>query len=126
MNYGNSQNMDLHFDRCRPECHAGYLPQKMKEIVTPFVWQEWDAGLANHPDQRFREYIVNGGFTISFDDQRHACRRSGTNMFSATENPQVIRDYLVEECSEGRVLGPLDPACFLDIQTTSLRGNSKR
>ena len=31
-------------------------------------------------------------------------------MVSASEHPEVIREYLAVECSEGRVLGPLDPA----------------
>ena len=30
-------------------------------------------------------------------------------MKSAKENPQVIDEYLVRECSLGRILGPLNP-----------------
>ena len=33
-------------------------------------------------------------------------------MASTREHPQVIRDYLATKCSEGRVLGPLDPSHF--------------
>ena len=31
------------------------------------------------------------------------------NMLSATKKPEVVREYLIKECIEGRVLGPLDP-----------------
>ncbi len=34
------------------------------------------------------------------------------NMASAAEHPEVVKDYLAVECSEGRVLGPLDPQDF--------------
>ena len=30
-------------------------------------------------------------------------------MKSAKENPQVIDEYLVKECSLGRIVGPLNP-----------------
>ncbi len=30
-------------------------------------------------------------------------------MKSAKENPQVIDEYFVKECSIGRILGPLNP-----------------
>ena len=39
-------------------------------------------------------------------------------MLSANEHQQVIRNYLAEECSEGRVLGPLPPAHFPDTHTS--------
>ena len=31
------------------------------------------------------------------------------NMLSALEHPQVVENYLQEECRMGRVLGPFDP-----------------
>ena len=39
-------------------------------------------------------------------------------MMSASERPEVIREYLAKECSEGRVLGPLDPAQFPWVHTS--------
>ena len=38
------------------------------------------------------------------------------NMLSATQKPEVVREYLIKECVEGRVLGPLDPVQFPRIQ----------
>ena len=39
-------------------------------------------------------------------------------MLSALERPEVVREYLATECSEGRVLGPLEPAKFPQIHTS--------
>ena len=39
-------------------------------------------------------------------------------MLSATQKPEVVREYLVKECVEGRVLGSLDPLKFPRIQVS--------
>ena len=39
-------------------------------------------------------------------------------MPSALERPEVVREYLATECSEGKVLGPLDPTKFPQIHTS--------
>ena len=39
-------------------------------------------------------------------------------MASEFEQPQVIRDYLATEYSEGRVLGPLDPSVLPQVHTS--------
>lgn len=39
-------------------------------------------------------------------------------MLSAREHPDVIRDYLAKECSEGRMLDTLDPSLLLFIHTS--------
>lgn len=40
----------------------------------------------------------------------HTCRRSSHNILSTLGRPDVIREYLAREYSEGSVLGPLDPS----------------
>ena len=97
-------------DACRAQVPI-HLPEPMREVVTPLDWREWDRCLAAHPDQQFREYIVNGirsGFRIGFN-YNASCIGSTRNMQSARDNPAVIREYLATECAEGRVLGPLVP-----------------
>ena len=105
---------------CLSAAFPMHLPERMREVTTPLCWQEWDQCLANHPD-RFRQYIVEGirhRFRIGFDYGSHTCRRFPCNMLSARERPEIINDYLAQECSEGRVLGPLDPAQFPFVQTS--------
>ena len=41
--------------------------------------------------------------------------KGAANMPSAAEQPRVIDDYLAEECSEGRVLGPLSRELFPQV-----------
>lgn len=87
----------------------------MNEITTPLNWREWDWELRDHPDQRFREYIVNGirnGFHVGFDYTTAACCSSGKNLPSVREQSQIVGDYLAEECAQGRILGPFDPKSF--------------
>lgn len=103
----------LQFEECR-SATPRHLPPQMEFVTTPLNWREWDSSLASHPDQQFRAYVVNGirfGFRIGFD-YNISCGRTTRNMASTREHPQVIRDYLATECSEGRVLGPLDPSHF--------------
>ena len=94
-------------DSCTPPART--LPVDIKSIVTPLDWEVWDAKLAKHPDQQFRQYIVSGirnGFRIGFDYQR-PLKSSRRNMPSVASQPQAIREYLAVECAAGRILGPL-------------------
>ena len=87
----------------------------------------------HHPDQEFADYIVRGlrdGFRIGFDYTNHICKKARQNMASARDHPEVIREYLAKECSEGKVIGPLDPACFPMVHTSRIgvipKGNTGR
>ena len=113
---------DLHqWDLCRAR-HPVQLPRAMNGIDTPLNWREWDRCLQSHPDQRFQQYLVEGirdGFRVGFD-YRHAraLRSSRNNLPSVGEHPQVVNEYLAKECSEGRVLGPLDPGLFPQVHVS--------
>lgn len=110
----------LAMDVCRPPDSARRLPPELRGITTPLNWREWDTALMNHPDQRFRDYIVNGireGFRLGFDYSRR-CTRASRNMASAATHAQVIREYLAEECVEGRVAGPIDPVILPVVQVS--------
>ena len=103
----------LVIDAQRP-AHPVRLPKEMERIGTPLDWRVWDKALWDHPDPRFRKYIVEGirdGFRVGFN-YTVGVRRAPVNMASAAEHPEVVKDYLAVECSEGRVLGPLDPQDF--------------
>ena len=56
---------------------------------------------------------------MGFDYSTARCGGSPSlNMHSAREHPEVVREYLARECSDGRVLGPLDPLQFPFIHTS--------
>ena len=107
-------------DACRLECPV-VLPQYLRQVVTPLCWEQWDQALAAHPDQRFRRYVVEGvrnGFRVGCTKEPSGgIRRPPSNMPSAQDRPRVIDDYLAEECSLGRVVGPLDPSMVPQVHT---------
>ena len=75
------------------------LPLEMGKINTPLHWQAWERSLEQHPDPRFRAYIVNGirfGFRVGYTYQHH-CTRSFRNMPSALQRPEVVREYLATD-----------------------------
>ena len=60
---------------------------------SPLVVGQWESHLKLHPDQNFAGFIVRGlreGFRIGFN-------------------------YASSKCSQGRIMGPLDPSKFLDV-----------
>ena len=56
------------------------------------------------------------GFRIGFNYSLVACSPTTSNMKSAVQNPLVIDEYLTKECVAGRVIGPLNPADFPQVQ----------
>jgi len=110
----------LAIDRCCAELPKS-IPRALTGRSTPLEWQVWASFLASHPDQRFANYIVSGikeGFRIGFDYQGHRCEKARNNMQSAHEHPQVIRDYIAQECAEGRILGPFVLSKLPDVQVS--------
>jgi len=99
------------------------VPAQLTRRTSPLRWQDWDRALAGHPDQRFAQYLVNGihsGFRIGYHYRTHNCRRARRNIQSALEHPEVVRDYLANECSLGRVLGPFPPSLLSNVHISPL------
>ena len=102
-------------DACRPE-NTTRLPHAMSNVITPLHWQEWESALADHPDQRFNEYIIDGiryGFRVGVDYATALCCFSIKNLPS-----QVVGNYLAQECAQGRILGLLNPKEFPQVHTS--------
>ena len=95
------------------------VPAMLTTYPSLLQWQDWDDCLANHPDRRFAAYITNGireGFRIGYDYQSNKCKKATGNMRSAADHPEVIREYIAKECSEGCILGPFDPNLLPEVQ----------
>ena len=88
----------LQLDACRPtppECQ----PAALVEIITPLISEVWEHELANHPDQSFAAYVVNGikqGFRVGYD-RANTYASCISNMVSALQHPDVVADYLQQE-----------------------------
>ena len=98
----------LALDTCRPTHHSLTRPLALPVFSSPppLPVSAWRAYLANHPDQTFATYILNGlkdGFRIGFDRTR-PLRSSRRNMKSALENKAVVDAYIDEETRLGRLI----------------------
>ena len=107
-------------DQCRAAVPV-ILPRGLGEVATPLVWRAWQACLARHPDRMFADWVVNGireGFRIGFNYAQHHPKGARRNMASASERPQLIRDYLAKECAEGRIMGPFERSALPQVQVS--------
>lgn len=87
------------------------VPQLLNEVRTTLVLACWQSQLSSHPDLDFVSYLLSGianGFRIGFNYNKYQHRSAKRNMLSATQNPEVVREYLAKECASGRVVGPLE------------------
>ena len=87
------------------------VDRRIGTVSTPLQISAWTKLLQNHPDSCYVDYLLQGiqnGFHIGFDRSR-VLRSAKSNMKSAKDHPEVVQDYLQAECTEGRVLGPLNP-----------------
>ena len=78
--------------------------------LTPLHHSAWEAALRDHPDRLFAEYICTGlrvGFRIGFARSK-PLRDTTCNMFSASQHPEPIAEYLMKELGLNQMLGPFD------------------
>jgi len=86
------------------------LPQWLTKVVTPLIVSEWRRQLQQHPDTRYKDYILEGiqqGFRIGFRYRNHTCQAAGKNMRSALDNAGVVDQYLANKVWLKRVVGPI-------------------
>ena len=87
------------------------IPTQLQEVTTTLVYSQWAEQLQSHPDHNFSSYVLRGisqGFRIGFDYNRaHPCTSARSNMQSALQCPLVVDEYLEQEVSLNRVMGPL-------------------
>ena len=96
----------LALDSCAETSKAS-LPKILNKVVTPLKVHAWERELAAHPDQEFAAYILKGikqGFRIGFNRSSVQLRCRQGNMHSASEQPEVVENYLQEESRAGRVI----------------------
>lgn len=110
----------LRLDSCRRQGSTRMLPMS-RSRASPLEWKAWQAALAEHPDRALAEYLwrsIRDGFRIGFNYGRHSLRSSSGNMQSARDHPEVVNEYLAQECMEGRVRGPLSAEERTGIQVS--------
>ena len=101
----------------------------ISRIATPLLGSVWSEALSNYPDQQFASLIVQGiqtGFRVGYDHSRSRPRSAVRNMRSADEHPEVVSQYLAQECAQGRILGPFSVPPCADLCTSSFGVIPKR
>lgn len=86
--------------------------------------EEWKKALQRHPDQLFYQYILvslEKGFRIGYN-YRQRCKASGRNLASATENPEVVQEYIQNEKAFGRIIRPLEKSPATSLQVSPFGG----
>lgn len=102
------------FGQCLPGCPC------IAQVHTPLDTQQWQAYLQHHPHADFARYILSElqhGFRIGVR-QAAQLHSATTNMLSATQNPQVIRDYLIKELEACNIFGLLNPQAITNLHTS--------
>ena len=94
--------------------------QVLQPSPTPLLAPVWQAALRDYPDPRLRQFLVKGlqeGFRIGYNAPRGQLRPAKRNIPSSYEHPEVVDNYLANECKLGRVLGPwlTPPPCPIHI-----------
>ena len=119
----------LVLDSCRP-LREPWTPHQLSRIATPLQLEEWEEALEGHPDHRFKDYIVRGirqglriGFNRRLGSAPRACR---WNIRSAYEHPEVVSQYLAQECRAARVLGPFLASPVAQLQISNFGVIPKR
>ena len=96
---------------------SGPIDCRLAHVHTPLNIREWQACLQRHPDTDFATYVLSGlqdGFRIGVREVHHL-QSAKRNMHSASQNPQVINDYLEEEREAGNILSPFCPSSFPNL-----------
>ena len=84
-----------------PELPAGIL-----EIQTPLKWSAWNQHLRGHQNRVWVDCLLRGitnGVRVGFDGRK--VRSAVKNLPSASEKPEVIRDYIGKELTKGNISG---------------------
>ena len=93
-------------DFCRPPQPVDLRLPELSRVTTPLSIRAWQEALSSHPDQALARYICEGleqGFRIGF--QRGSPAQS--NLGSASSHPEVVSEFIENERSLSRLLGPI-------------------
>ena len=117
---------DLKAIACRRPPTSWPVPAALSTARTPLHVVNWAYQRRDNPDREFTAYLLQGlreGFRIGFDYSRVTLLRPAkANMVSAGEHPTVVTQYLLDECANGRVIGPLEREAAEQVRQISRFG----
>ena len=79
-------------------------------ITTPLNYCKWQLYLSEHPDPALTTFFITGitqGFRLGFDSPLVSLKSACKNLAGALQHPTVVEEYITEEVTQHRVIGPL-------------------
>ena len=85
------------------------VPVSAHGISTPLLLSSWCHFLQSHPNQNLVYLFLQGiseGFKVGYNYQESHLRLARKNLMEAQTRPNVVDEYLLNEISSGRMVGP--------------------
>ena len=92
---------------------AVLVPPEAANITTPLNHEKWKMYLSDHPDIALTEFFITGitqGFRLGFHTTLSSLKPARKNLDGALQHPSVVDEYITEEITQHRVIGPLPKA----------------
>ena len=87
-------------------------------ITTPLSLSGWRNLLTGHPNQELVRFFLTGiseGFRIGYNYTKFNCKSARRNLYGAVCHPEIVDQYLQNEISLGRVIGPFPVKSVPDV-----------
>ena len=91
------------------------VPSTARAVNTPLVVNNWEAMLADHPNRPLVNFFLSGiteGFHIGFKEQSAPLKSTKRNLSCASQHPEIVENYIMDEITLGRVAGPFQESLF--------------
>ena len=89
--------------------HIAKVPPSAHNITTPLALSGWCHFLRSHPNQQLVQLFLKGileGYKLGYNYQQSHLRSARKNLMGTITHPDVVNDYLQNEITAGRVVGP--------------------
>ena len=98
-----------------------WVPPSATAITTPLITGNWVSFLANHPNKQLIGFFITGisqGFRIGYKTGQSSLKSASRNLPCASHHPEVVDQYLAEECAQHRVAGPYNSTLAPDVHVS--------
>jgi len=98
--------------------HTPMIPLSACSISMPLSLSGWFHFLRSHPNQGLVHLFLKGiseGFRLGYDYKELHLRPAKKNLMEAVTHPNVVDEYLQNEVSLGRVVGPFSTKALPEV-----------
>ena len=86
------------------------VPPEATHVTTPLHHTRWQFSLLDHPDTALVRFFTSGitcGFRLGFNRPLTSLKSARHNLEGTLQHPTVVEEYIAEEITQHRVIGPL-------------------